>query len=123
MDQGTLKKPSPITEGGKKMIVRIYEDEQEYYLPTIVRLLWNADQQANFHPSTMWIEATGDKEKDSGRTYQDVFIRWPGREPILVWLSSNQVLFEIITYDLLISEEKALGEQLKEEGEPHHADC
>ena len=104
------------------MIVRLFqpvrhEQETEPSLGTIVSLLWNADSQANFHPSSRWISSitAGENHDSQERRYQDIYVNWPGREAVLVWLTSNQLLYEVLSFDLLPHEEEALEEQLYNE--------
>ena len=79
---------------------------------TIQELLLNADRQANFHPDSRWIlssklktEAVSSKKELS---VLDLQVKWIGREAVVVWLTSNQVLFHVLSYALLKEEKEAL---------------
>jgi len=99
------------------MIVRLYQSG-DLDLATVGDMLWQADKQANFHPDSYWIQASGyGTEKHSanstqkeGRHYRQFYVRWIGRESVIMWLTSNQILFEITSYDLLSMEQEALDE-------------
>lgn len=85
---------------------------------TIERLLKNADRQANFHPDSRWIlsarlgtqsASRGHKINDSDiRSIIDYEIKWIGRESVIMWLISNQIKFQVLSYELLKEEQDAL---------------
>ena len=94
------------------MIIRVYETGNLDLL-TVGDMLWNADKQANFHPDARWIQATsfGSTEastRNKSRVYRELFIRWIGREAIIMWLTSNQILFEVIYFKILPEEQEAI---------------
>jgi len=97
------------------MRVRIYPTKR-YDLETVAELLYNADSQANFHPDSRWILSSGygedvmypEREIPQKVTYREFFVKWIGREAVVMWLVSNQVLFRIISYKLLPEESEAL---------------
>jgi len=102
------------------MIIRIYESGK-LDLETVGEMLWQADKQANFHPDARWINSsTFGSEEDwisaehkkvhKGRIYREFAVRWIGREAIIMWLASNQILFEIISFDILSEEREAIEE-------------
>ena len=74
--------------------------------------------QANFHPDSLWILSGSDGEvnnynqDESGLTkrYKELFIKWIGREAVVNWLVSNQVIFEIISHEFLEEELEAIGD-------------
>ena len=47
--------------------------------------------------------------------YKELSLRWTGRESVIMWLTSNQISFEVISYDHLADEKKALSDYLAEE--------
>ncbi len=100
------------------MIIRIYESDK-LDLETIGDLLYNADNQTNFRPDTKWIHTSGyGVEKITAkkeRTFLQFFIRWIGRESVVMWLTSNQVLFEVISYKLLKEEQDAISDNFHDE--------
>jgi len=101
------------------MIIRVYQSDK-LDLETIGDLLHNADNQANFHPDAKWIHASGygsekTTPKKEGRPFMQFFIRWIGRESVVMWLTSNQVQFEVISYKLLKEEYEAINDRLHEE--------
>ena len=96
------------------MIIRIMESKG-LDIFTIQELLNNADNQANFHPETRWIlKATLKTQTASNvqgrdvRPVLDYQVKWIGRESVVLWLLSNQVKFQVISYDLLKEEKDAL---------------
>jgi len=90
------------------MIVRLYETGN-LDLETVGDMLWKADSQANFHPESHWLDSSSfGTDESTGRTYREFFLRWIGREPVVMWLISNQILFEIISYAILPQEEEAI---------------
>ena len=97
------------------MIVRVFKPSLGNFseagcLDTIINMLWSADTQHNFHPSNMWISSTtADHAVDRyDRAYRDIFVNWPGREPVIAYLSNSQIPYEILSYSLLPHEEEAL---------------
>ena len=78
-------------------------------LDTVECMLYQADKQANFHPSSFWILYSSDGETNNydqddeclTKRYKELRIKWIGRESVVNWLISNQVIFEVITHDLL----------------------
>ena len=97
------------------MQVRVYKPNSGNFsdagcLDTIINMLWSADAQHNFHPSNMWISSTTSKpEIDKfDRSYRDIYVNWPGREPVIAFLSNSQIPYEILSYSLLPHEEEAL---------------
>ena len=91
------------------MIIRIYESGK-LDLETVGDMLWQADAQANFHPDARWIQSSTFGTGHKGRIYREFSVRWIGREAIIMWLASNQILFEIISFDILIEEREAIEE-------------
>ena len=93
------------------MIIRIYESGK-LDLETVGDMLWQADAQANFHPEARWINSssygTDEDNALSNRTYREFFVRWMGREAVIMWLASNQILFEIISFEILPEEQEAI---------------
>ena len=90
------------------MIVRLYQTG-DLELETVGDMLWRADRQANFHPENRWLDQSSygtDDKKEC--TYREFFVRWIGREPIIMWLVSNQILFEVTSYAILPQEEEAI---------------
>ena len=97
-------------------------------LDTVSKMLCLADCQANFHPASRWIlEGCIITEKEvlaidnfvdgnSLDEYRDFFVKWIGREAVINWLSSNQIKFEIISFDFL-SEEKEMIDEIDCDGE------
>ena len=108
------------------MKLRIYETKN-MDLDTVEVMLYQADKQANFHPDSLWILSSSDGEinnynqDESGLTkrYKELFVKWIGRESVVNWLVSNQVIFEIISHEFLEEELDAIGE-LKQENELNH---
>ena len=94
------------------MIIRIYPSGK-LDLETVGDMLWQADQQANFHPDARWINQSSIGEtqastRNKGRIYMEFSVRWIGREAIIMWLTSNQILFEVISFKILSEEEEAI---------------
>ena len=91
------------------MIIRIYESGK-LDLETVGDMLWQADAQANFHPEARWINSSsyGTESEFKDRTYREFFVRWIGREAVIMWLASNQILFEIISFEILPEEQEAI---------------
>ena len=97
------------------MKLRIHETK-DMDLDTIEKMLFQADKQANFHPDSSWILNSSDGEINNynqdenslSRKYKDLSVKWIGREAVIMWLVSNQVIFEIITFKLLEEELEAI---------------
>tara|TARA_B110001454_G_scaffold204234_1_gene212831 strand:+ start:2363 stop:2683 length:321 start_codon:yes stop_codon:yes gene_type:complete len=89
------------------MIIRIYESGK-LDLETVGDMLWQADAQANFHPDARWINSSSFGTAHKGRIYREFLVRWIGREAIIMWLTSNQILFEVVSFDILQEEEEAI---------------
>ena len=108
------------------MKLRIYETNG-LDLDTVVYMLYQADKQANFHPDSLWIFSASDGEvtnynqdKNSlSKRYKELRVKWIGREAVVNWLVSNQVVFEIISHEFLEEELEAIGE-LKQENALKH---
>ena len=107
------------------MIVRIYETGN-LDLMTVGDMLWNADKQANFHPHASWIHSsafnTDQPDVDpNSRHYREFRVKWIGREAVIMWLTSNQILFEVVSYSILPEEEEAIEHSLEaNELPPNH---
>ena len=97
------------------MIVRLYQTG-DLDLETVGNMLWRADRQANFHPENRWLDTSsyGTEEKTK-RTYREFFVRWIGREAVVMWLTSNQILYEITSYAILTQEEEAIQSSYAED--------
>ena len=103
------------------MKIRIYEN-QCLDLDTIAEMLFMADQQANFNPNAHWIENSIDGESinynqdEEGikKRYKELSLKWTGREAVVMWLTSNQISFEVISYEYLAEEQKALSDYLSQ---------
>ena len=89
------------------MIIRIYESGK-LDLETVGDMLWQADAHANFHPDARWIHASSFGTGHKGRIYREFLVRWIGREAVVMWLTSNQILFEIISFKILPEEQEAI---------------
>ena len=89
------------------MIIRIYESGK-LDLETVGDMLWQADAQANFHPDARWIQSSSFGTGHKGRIYREFLVRWIGREAIVMWLTSNQILFEVVSFSMLIEEQEAI---------------
>ena len=103
------------------MIIRVYETGNLDLL-TVGDMLWNADKQANFHPDAHWIHQSSIPELEEGeRTCREFSVKWIGREAVIMWLTSNQILFEVVSYDILPEEEEAIEHTLdRDESPPNH---
>ena len=77
-------------------------------METVKDLLWQADYQANFHPENRWLDSFKYGQDKSGRTYVLIYVRWIGREAMIMWLCSNQILFEIESFEILPEEAEAI---------------
>ena len=103
------------------MIIKIYKTKY-LNLDTVEKMLNLADKQANFNPDSYWILSSLDGEErdfsDNGedftRRFKELSVKWIGRESVINWLVSNQILFEVISQDLLPEEQEALGEVFQE---------
>ena len=99
------------------MKIRIYETKN-MDLDTVENMLFQADKQANFHPESSWILNSTDgeitnynqDENSLSKKYKDLSVKWIGREAVIMWLVSNQVIFEIISHELLEGELEAIGD-------------
>jgi hypothetical protein len=96
------------------MIIRLYESGK-LDLETVGEMLWQADKQANFHPDARWINSssfgtTEASTRNKSRVYREFSVRWIGRESVVMWLTSNQILFEVMSFDMLPEEEEAINE-------------
>ena len=99
------------------MKIRIY-DTKNLDLDTIANMLLQADSQANFHPEAHWILSSSEGEvedysQDEARltkSYKEFLVKWIGREAVITWLTSNQILFEIMSHDLLPAEQAAIND-------------
>ena len=97
------------------MIIKIYKTKN-LNLDTVEKMLIMADKQANFHPESYWILSSldgeeidySDNEEDFTRSFKELSVKWIGREAVINWLVSNQILFEVISQDLLPEEMKHL---------------
>ena len=89
------------------MIIRIYESGK-LDLETVGDMLWQADAQSNFHPDARWINSSSFGTGHKGRIYREFSVRWIGREAIIMWLASNQILFEVVSFDILPEEKEAI---------------
>lgn len=105
------------------MRIRIYEANLD--LETVGDMLWQADTQANFHPDARWIHSSSTtseedwisaelKKVHKGRIYKEFHIRWIGREAIIMWLTSNQIPFEVVTFENLVEEDDAIDDSLSQ---------
>ena len=100
----------------KIMIIRIYETKN-MDLDTVENMLFQADKQANFHPDSSWILNSSDgdinnynqNENSLSKMYKELRVKWIGREAVVNWLVSNQVIFEIISHEFLEEEIEAIG--------------
>jgi len=99
------------------MRIRIFET-QDLDLDTVAEMLSMADKQANFNPNSHWIvdtiegESINYNQDEAGlkKRYKELSLKWTGREAVVMWLTSNQISFEVISYDYLAEEQKALEE-------------
>ena len=104
------------------MKLRIY-DTKNMDLDTVEFMLFQADKQANFNPDSFWILRSSDGEIDNynhddsalTKRYKELHVKWIGRESVVNWLVSNQVIFEIISHEFLDEEIEALGDLNHEE--------
>ena len=93
------------------MIIRVYASGK-LDIETVADMLWQADAQANFHPDARWINQStfGTEQQRGGKTrvFREFAIRWIGRESVIMWLTSNQILFEVVSFAILQEEEEAI---------------
>lgn len=81
---------------------------------TIQELLRNADRQANFHPDSRWILSSklgiqkNTLPNKETRSVINLEVKWIGRESVTMWLISNQIKFQVLSYSLLKEEKEAL---------------
>ena len=102
------------------MKLRIYETKN-MDLDTVEFMLYQADKQANFHPDSLWILSSSDGEINDynpdkaglSKRYKELNVKWIGREAVINWLVSNQVVFEVISHEFLEEELDALGESVQ----------
>ena len=103
------------------MKIKIYET-RNLNLDTVEKMLIMTDKHVNFNPETYWILCSSDGEdiihdqKEGGFTkrYKWLFVKWHGREAVIDWLVSNQILFEVTSQELLQEEREALGEDVED---------
>ena len=103
------------------MKIKIYETKN-LNLDTVEKMLILADKQANFNPESYWILSSfdgeeidySDNEEDFTRSFKELSVKWIGREAVIQWLVSNQILFEVTSQDFLREEQLALGELIEE---------
>jgi hypothetical protein len=99
------------------MRIRIFES-QNLDLETVVEMLLMADKQANFNPNSRWImESIEGETKNNSlseealqKKYNELSVKWAGGEAVVMWLTSNQISFEVISYDCLPEEQNILDE-------------
>ena len=48
--------------------------------------------------------------EEGERTCMELYVKWIGREAVIMWLTSNQIVYEVISYELLSDEQEALEE-------------
>ena len=100
------------------MIVRLYETGN-LDLETVGDMLWRADRQANFHPESRWLDSNRySTEKEGKRSYREFTVRWIGREAVIMWLTSNQILYEVISYGIIPQEEEAIQQSYEQDTPP-----
>ena len=99
------------------MIVRLYETG-DLDLETVGDMLWKADRQANFHPESRWLDSNRSSKTKKARYYREFSVRWVGREAVIMWLTSNQVLYEVVSYGILPQEEEAIQQSYEPETPP-----
>ena len=99
------------------MIIKIYKTKN-LNLDTVEKMLIMADKQANFHPESYWILSSldgeeidySDNEEDFTRSFKELSVKWIGREAVINWLVSNQILFEVKSHDFLPEEQAVINE-------------
>ena len=99
------------------MIVRLYQTG-DLDLETVGDMLWKADKQANFHPESRWLDSNRYQTEKKGRYYREFSVRWIGREAVIMWLTSNQILYEVVSYSILPQEEETIQQSYEEETTP-----
>ena len=99
------------------MIVRLYETEN-LDLETVGDMLWRADKQANFHPESRWLDSNRYATEKKERYYREFSVRWIGREAVIMWLTSNQILYEVVSYGVLPQEEEAIQQSYEQDTPP-----
>ena len=85
------------------MKIRIF-GTQDLDLDTVEQMLLMADKQANFNPNAHWIvnsidgESINYNQDEEGlkKRYKELSLKWTGREAVVMWLTSNQISFEVI---------------------------
>lgn len=99
------------------MKIRIYETSG-LNIETVSELLMQADRQSNFDPVSRWIMSAGEVEEivsDIKQTmnyrYRDFYVKWIGVDAVISWLTSNQIIFEVMSYELLHEEQEVLEER------------
>ena len=99
------------------MIVRLYETEN-LDLETVGDMLWRADKQANFHPESRWLDSNRYSTEKKERYHREFSVRWIGREAVIMWLTSNQILYEVVSYGVLPQEEEAIQQSYEQDTPP-----
>ncbi len=94
------------------MIVKLYSTGN-LDLETVKDLIYQADRQANFHPDNRWLDSHKFGTNKKGQSCILLNVRWIGREPITMWLVSNQILFEIVSFDILPEEADAIEQSFE----------
>ena len=102
------------------MHIRVHQTEN-LDLDTVSTMLFQADRQVNFHPEARWILYSSEGEtknysKDEPeitKRYKEYFVKWIGREAVVNWLTSNQIVFEVISHDLLPEEQEAIDKSYR----------
>ena len=96
------------------MRIRVYETGK-LDLGTVAEMLCQTDRQTNFDPASRWIDYTTEtittdhfEEIGYKKKYKDIFVRWIGVEQVVMWLTNNQIVYEIMSYELLSNEQEAL---------------
>ena len=105
------------------MKIRIFETNN-MDLDTVEKMLLQADKQTNFHPDSSWILSSTNivrytkegetnnfshDETSLSKRYKELCVKWIGRESVIMWLVSNQVPFQVMTFKLLEEELEAIG--------------
>ena len=99
------------------MIVRLYETGN-LDLETVGDMLWRADRQANFHPESRWLDSNRYSTEKKDRPYREFTVRWIGREAVIMWLTSNQILYEVVSYGIIPQEEEAIQQSYEQDTPP-----
>ena len=99
------------------MNIRIYETPG-LDIDTVTEMLLQADRQANFDPVSQWIMSAGEIEEEvsdikqsMNYRYRDIYVKWIGVDAVISWLTSNQMLFEVMSFELLHEEQEALEQR------------